>query len=86
MVEGRAADRRSDPSDAMLCGTFKWNLPAGKYEYGWVAPECAGKNLCALDTQVHSTVLDGGDGGLRDARKFGELALAQFLEFTQDTD
>ena len=86
MSEGRAAALRSDPSDAMLCGTAKRNFPAGKHEHGGMAIVRTGKNLCALDTQVHPAVLDGGDGGLPNARKFGQLALAQFLEFPQDTD
>lgn len=41
-----------------------------------MALERTGKNLGALDAQVHATVLNGGDGGLWNARKFGQLALA----------
>ena len=70
----------------MLCGTFKWNLPAGKYKYGRMAVEGASKHFCALDTEVYTAVLNGRDGRLRNARKFGQLALAQFLEFAQNTD
>ncbi|OHC62013.1 MAG: hypothetical protein A2045_05670 [Rhodocyclales bacterium GWA2_65_20] len=69
-----------------LRGTFKRNLPAGEYEHGRMALERTGKNLGTLDAQVHATVLNGRDGGLRNSRKFGQLALAQFLEFPQDTD
>ncbi len=32
-----------------LCCTRKWNLPAGKHEYGRMAPEGTSKNLRALD-------------------------------------
>ncbi len=51
-----------------------------------MAFEGAGKNLCALDAEINSAVLNSGNGGLRNAREFGELTLAQFLEFAQDTD
>lgn len=51
---------RSQPlSNARLCGTLKWNLPAGKHEYGGMALECMSKNLRALDTQINSAVFDG---------------------------
>jgi hypothetical protein len=65
---------------------FMWNLPAGKHEYGWMTLEGMGKDLCALNTLIHPTVLDSGDGRLRNARQFGQLALAQFLKFAQDAD
>ena len=48
--------------------------------------EGASKNLCALDPEIHPTVLDSGNGSLRNAGEFGQLALAQLLEFTQDTE
>ena len=51
-----------------------------------MAFEGTGKNLCAFDPQIYSAVLDSGDGRLRDTREFGELALAQLLEFAQDTN
>lgn len=38
--------------------------------------ESTGKNLRALNTQIHSTIFDGGDSGLRNASEFGQLALA----------
>lgn len=38
-----------------------------------------------LNTQSESGVLDGGDGGLRNGRRFGQSVLAPFLEFPQDT-
>lgn len=44
------------------------------------------KNLGALDPQIYSTVLDGRNRGLRDARELGKLALAQFLKLAQDAD
>ena len=51
-----------------------------------MALKSTGKNLCAFDTQIYPAVLDSGEGGLRDTREFGELALAQLLEFAQDTE
>ena len=50
-----------------LRGALKRNFPAGKYEYGRMTLERTGENLRTLDTQVHVTVLDGGDGGLGNA-------------------
>ena len=51
-----------------------------------MAIECAGKNLRALNTKVHSAVFDGRNGGLRNTSKFGQLALTQLLKFAQDAD
>ena len=35
---------------AGLCRTRKWNLPAGKHEYGRMTLEGTSKNLRSLDT------------------------------------
>lgn len=69
--EGRPDDRRSALSNDMLCSAPKWNLPTREYEHGRMAIEGARKNLGALDTQIYATVLDGGNGSLRNAREFG---------------
>ena len=50
-----------------------------------MALEGLGKNLGALDTQTNAVVLDGRNGGLGNAGKTSQLALAQFLEFTKNT-
>jgi hypothetical protein len=39
-----------------------------------MALECFGKNLCTLDTQTNSVVLNGRNGGLGDSGKASELA------------
>jgi hypothetical protein len=52
---------------AGLRDALKWNFPAGEHKDSRMTLEGPGKNLGALDTQVHATVLDGGDSGvLRD--------------------
>ena len=51
-----------------------------------MALESTGKNFGALNPQIYSTILNCGNSGLRNARKLGQLALAQFLEFAQNTD
>jgi hypothetical protein len=70
--------------DGMLCGCVKRNLPTREDERCRMALEGAGKNLGAFDTEIHSAILDSGNSGLRNAREFGELTLAQLLEFAQD--
>lgn len=69
-----------------LGGGLKRDIPAGEYEYCRMALEGTGKNLRTLNTEINSTVLDSGNGGLRNTGEFRELALAQILEFAQDTD
>ena len=61
---------------ATLRGTLQRNLPTREYKYGWMTLEGTGKNLRPLDPQVDATIFNGGDGGLRNARDLGELALA----------
>ena len=39
-----------------------------------------------FDTQIHPDIFDGRDRGLRNTCQLGELALAEFLEFTQDAN
>jgi len=73
----RRADRRC---------RLKRNLPAGEHEYGGMAPKGTSKDLRALDAQIHATVFDGRDRGLRDARELGKPALAQVLELAQNTE
>jgi len=51
-----------------------------------MAFESTGKNLCALDAEVNSAVLNSGNGGLRNTCEFGELTLAQLLKLAQNTD
>ncbi len=68
------------------CGGLKRKLPARKYENRGMALEGTGKNLSALNTEIHSTVFDSGNGGLRNTSEIGELTLAQLLEFAQDAD
>ena len=70
----------------MLCGGFKCNFPAWEDKHCRVAPERAGKHLRSFNSEADSAVLDGGDGGLRDAREIGKLGLAQLLEFPQNAD
>jgi len=50
-----------------------------------MTPECECKDLRSFDAQVDPAILDGGNRGLRNARELGQLALAQFLKFAQDT-
>ena len=49
-----------------------------------MTPERVCEDLRSLDAQINPAILDSGNGGLRNAREFGQLALAQFLKFTQD--
>lgn len=64
---------------------LKGNFPAGEDEYGRMAIECSREGLSTFDAQIDPAVLDSRDGRLWDTRKFGKLALAQFLKFAQDT-
>jgi len=48
--------------------------------------EGTGKYLRALDAQIHAAIFDGRNSRLRNAREFGQLALAQFFKLSQDTD
>ena len=50
-----------------------------------MTPECVCKDLRSLDAQVDPAIFYCGNGGLRNARELGQLALAQFLKFAQDT-
>ena len=50
-----------------------------------MTPERVCEDLRSLDAQINPAILDSGNGGLRNARELGQLALAQFLKFVQDT-
>ena len=64
---------------------FKGHFPAWEDQYGRMAIECTGKSLGAFHTQIDPAIFYSRNGRLRNAGKFGELALAQLLEFAQDT-
>lgn len=64
---------------------LKRSLPAREHEDCGMTPKCVCKYLRSLDAQVDPTILDSGNGGLRNARELGQLTLAQFLKFAQDT-
>src|SRR5215471_6427610 len=61
-------------------------LPARKDQDGWMTTERTRQHLSALDTQTNAPVLDRRQRCLRDATKFGQLILAEALEFADDTN
>lgn len=61
-------------------------LPSWKNENGWVAMQCRSEHLRPLDTKVDATILDTRNGRLGDAAQFGELVLAEILQFTDDAN
>jgi len=61
-------------------------VPAGEYQNGRMTLERSREDLRPLYAEIDPAILDGRDGGLRDAAKFGELALAQFLQFAKNPD
>jgi len=54
----------------------KRNLPAWKHEHDGMLLDGGSENLRVLDTQIHSTVLDGREGGLMDPREKRDAAPA----------
>ena len=67
-----------------LCRRFVGQLPAGEYQHAGMTLQRPGEDLCPLDTQADSIILNGRNGGLRYAGKAGQLALTQLLEFTKN--
>ena len=59
-------------------------VPAREHQHSRVTLECASENLRPLDAESDAIVLDGGNCRLRNARKLGELILAQLLQLTND--
>lgn len=57
-------------------------FPAGKHKDGRMAVESSAQHLGSLYAQVDATILDAGDGRLRDAAQGGELGLAKALQLT----
>ena len=60
------------------------DIPAREYEYGGVAAQCPCQDLGAINTETYTVILDGRNGGLRDAGSIREVVLAHFLKLTQD--
>ena len=48
--------------------------------------KCFGEDLCPLDPEIDSTVLDGRQGCLGNAGQFSQLALAQLLKLADDAN
>lgn len=59
-------------------------LPAWKDKYGRMALQGRAQQLGPLNTKVDPTILDAGNGGLRDAAQGGELGLAETLQLADD--
>ena len=59
-------------------------MPAREYKNRRVAVQGYAKNLGALNTQIDPTILNAGNGGLRNTAQGRELGLAQTLQLADD--
>ena len=60
--------------------------PSREDQHCRVATQSTGQDFGALHAQAHAVVLNGGEGGLRDARGGGQVVLAHLLQLTQYPD
>ncbi|HEX9811496.1 MAG TPA: hypothetical protein VGA88_05345 [Burkholderiales bacterium] len=70
--------------NGLLCRRLLIGVPPWKHQHCGMALESTSKNLRALHTKANAIVLDGGNRGLRNARKLSQLILAEFLKFAND--
>ena len=66
-----------------LCRCFTGHFPARKDQHSRVTPQGAGQDLRTLNAKTNPTILDCGDGGLRNPRCLSQLILAQFLKLAK---
>ena len=66
----------------LLGGRLK--LPTRKHKNRRVAVKSRAQHLGALYTQIDPTILNTGNGGLRNATQGGELRLAETLQLSDD--